>query len=45
MRKLLLGAAVAGAALVGLGVASKHGRRLCEEHCGESMPNGCQSSC
>jgi len=44
MRKLMLGAAVASAALLGLDIAAKHGRKVCEEHCGRSEGHSCQSS-
>jgi hypothetical protein len=33
MKKLVIGAAIAGAAAVGLRAAARRGRQICAEHC------------
>jgi hypothetical protein len=36
MKRLLVGAVLAGVAVAGLRAAARHGREMCAEHCGGS---------
>lgn len=40
MKKIVFGTALAGAAILGLRVAARHGHKMCVEHCGGSCGEG-----
>ncbi len=42
MKKVVLGAAVVGAAVLGLRAAVRHCRTIYREHCGQSTGQSCQ---